>query len=241
MEKLQYECNEYKLYSPDSLKYITDNMHNILLSKISEYKKLFNINHLEQIQINYFDDLNKFREFIYEIRGEKESLPEYARGTYDNGMINAYMPTNLNVDSQEYKYKLYNATHELFHIMYMKYILKNDYSKRIVWYDEGMAQYFSGENDYLLNEEKFKKYYLHVKENTKITPEINSLEHGNSFCNDNYDGYDLSYLAVRYLHDTLNKNDFKELMSNFDLIKKYGQTIINDMFLYYDKILLVKH
>ena len=117
MEKLQYECIEYKLYSPDSLNYITDNMHNILLNKISEYKELFNINHLEQLQINYFDNLDKFREFIYKIRGEKESLPEYARGTYDKGMINAYMPTNLNVDSQEYKYKLYNATHELFHII----------------------------------------------------------------------------------------------------------------------------
>ena len=117
----------------------------------------------------------------------------------------------------------------------MKYILKNDYSKRIVWYDEGMAQYFSGENDYLLDEEKFKKYYLHVKENTKIIPKMNNLKHGNSFCNDNYDGYDLSYLAVRYLHDILSKNDFKKLMSNFNLIKKYGQTIINDMFLYYDK------
>ena len=235
MEKLQYECNEYKLYSPDSLKYITDNMHDILLSKINEYRELFNINNLEQIQINYFDDLDKFREFIYEIRGEKESLPEYATGTYDKGMINAYIESNIIINSHKYEKKIYLPCHELFHIMYMKYILNNDYSKRIVWYDEGMAQYLSGENDYLLNDERFKKYYIHVKENTKVIPEINNLKHGNSFCNDNYNGYDLSYLAVRYLHDTLNKNDFKELMSNFSLIKKYGQTIINDMFLYYDK------
>ena len=98
-----------------------------------------------------------------------------------------------------------------------------------------MAQYFSGENDYLLDEKKFKKYYLYVKENTKEIPKMNSLKHGDSFCNDNYNGYDLSYLAVRYLHDILSKNDFKELMSNFNLIKKYGQTIINDMFEYFNK------
>lgn len=54
MEKLQYECMEYKLYSPDSLKYITDNMHDILISKIKEYKELFDIDNIEQLQINYF-------------------------------------------------------------------------------------------------------------------------------------------------------------------------------------------
>ena len=35
----------------------------------------------------------------------------------------------------------------------------NDYLKRIVWYDEGMAQFLSGEMDELLDIEKFKKFY----------------------------------------------------------------------------------
>lgn len=235
MEKLQYECLEYKLYSPDSLKYITDNMHKILIAKIKEYKNLFNVDKFEQLQINYFDDLEKFREFIYELRGERETLPKYATGTFDNDMINAYIPNNLDKNSSKYKSNLYMASHELFHIMYRKIILNGAYSKRIVWYDEGMAQFMSGELDYLLNAREFKNYYIKVKENTKLLLDLNSLKHGQSFCNNDYNGYDLSYLAIRYLNDTLSIDEFKNLMFNFSLIKNYGEIILSEMFKYYDK------
>ena len=59
-------------------------------------------------------------------------------------MINAYIPTNLNICSGKYKHSsLYNATHELFHIMYMKYVLKKKIIlKGIVWYDEGYGSIF---------------------------------------------------------------------------------------------------
>lgn len=117
MEHLQIECEQYKLYSPDSLRYITDNMHSILLSKIEEYKRMFGLDNYRQIQINYFDNKDKFRNFIYDLRGEKESLPKYAIGTYDKGMINAFVDNNILIDSPLYKKKLYMANHELFHIM----------------------------------------------------------------------------------------------------------------------------
>ena len=35
-----------------------------------------------------FDDIEKFRNYIYDLRGEKESLPKYAIGTFDNGTVN---------------------------------------------------------------------------------------------------------------------------------------------------------
>ena len=225
---------EYILNSPKSLNYITDNIVLILKNKIAEYKKLFKIEDMEPVHINYFDDIDQFRNFIYELRGEKESLPQYAIGTYDKGMINAFIEPNIDVNSNTYKKKLYLASHELFHIFYMKYILKNDYSKRIVWYDEGMAQFLSGEKDELLDLETFKKYILKVKENTLIVPNLNELKHGDSFCNDNYNGYDLSYLCVRYLSEILTIEEFKCLMSDFNKIKEYGSYIINEMFIYYD-------
>ena len=40
---------------------------------------------------NVFDDINKFREFIYDLRGENQTLPSYAKGTFDKGMINAFI------------------------------------------------------------------------------------------------------------------------------------------------------
>lgn len=227
----------YILNAPQSLKYITDNMHDILNDKIEQYKKIFKIKQLNPIQINYFDNLEEFRSFIYKIRGEKESLPEYATGTYDNGMINAFIKPNIDINSNDYKIKLYLANHELFHILYMQYILKNDYQKRIVWYDEGMAQFLSGEMDELLDIEKFKKFYLKVKNNTLVIPNLNEIEHGTSFCNNNYNGYDLSYLCIRYLREIMTNEEFQNLMSNFPKIKEYGINIIENMFAYYDSII----
>ena len=43
MEKIQIDTNDFILYSPDSLKYITDNMVGILNAAIAFYKKLFDI------------------------------------------------------------------------------------------------------------------------------------------------------------------------------------------------------
>ncbi len=227
----------YILNAPQSLKYITDNMHDILNDKIEQYKKIFKIKQLNPIQINYFDNIEEFRNFIYKIRGEKESLPKYATGTYDNGMINAFITPNIDINSNDYKIKLYLANHELFHILYMQYILKNDYQKRIVWYDEGMAQFLSGEMDELLDIEKFKKFYLKVKNNTLVIPNLNEIEHGTSFCNNNYNGYDLSYLCIRYLREIMTNEEFQNLMSNFSKIKEYGINIVENMFAYYDSII----
>ncbi|MDO4963355.1 MAG: collagenase [bacterium] len=213
----------------ESLEELSIKTIEILIEKASEYKVLFDVEDYEPIVANYFDNLDEFRKFIYDLRGEKDSLPEYARGTYDKGMINAC------VDSQKQMNRLYTASHELFHIWYMKYILKNDYSKRIVWYDEGMAQFFSGEKRRLDSEEKFKDYYFNVKESTKIIPNLNQIKHGNSFCNENYNGYDLSYLCIRYLSEIMSQENFKALMLDFNQIKMFGNNVINDMFEYYDK------
>lgn len=223
------ETNLCKINYSNSLEELSKATVKLLQNKIVEYKKLFNIEFNEKIITNYFDDLEEFKEFIYKIRGERKSLPKYAKGTYDDGMINAYIEPDTQLK------RLYTASHELFHILYMKYILKNDYSERIVWYDEGMAQFMSGEKDKYANEEIFKNFFLKVKENTKTIPNLNDLEHGNSFCNDEYNGYDLSYLSIRYLSEILDSEDFKKLMSDFSNIRKHGNDIVTKMFSYYDK------
>ena len=51
---------------------------------------------------------------------ERDSLPEYARGTYDNGMVNACVNPKFQLK------RLYTASHELFHILYMKYVLNKN-------------------------------------------------------------------------------------------------------------------
>jgi len=223
------ESKLYEINYSDSLQELAEATIELLQRKIIEYKNLFNIEFDEKIIVNYFDNLEEFREFIYKIRGERESLPKYAQGTYDEGMVNAY------IESDKQLKRLYTASHELFHILYMKYILKDDYSKRIVWYDEGMAQFMSGEKDKIVDEDVFKKFFLRVKEDTKEIPNLNDLKHGDSFYNDKYNGYDLSYLSIKYLNDILNPEKFVKLMSDFSNIKKYGDDIVTKMFSYYNQ------
>ncbi|MCI5553249.1 MAG: hypothetical protein MR388_05410 [Tenericutes bacterium] len=201
----------------------------LLNNKMNEYVQLFDIEKIDSITVNYFDDLEEFREFIYQLCGENSSLPEYARGTYDNGMI------NVCIDPKRQMNRIYTSSHELFHILYMKYILKDNYDNRIVWYDEGMAQYFSGEKQKLDQEQLFIDFYIKVKENTKIIPNMNEITHGKSFYNDSYNGYDLSYLSIKYLSEIMSLEGFKKLMSDFNQIKMLGDSVVDDMFDYFDK------
>ena len=229
MIKIQKETEKYCLYCTDSLKDITLSILPKFEDKLEEYYKLFDINKYRKLRINYFDNIQEFRNFIFNIRKEN-TLPSYATGTYDEGMINAYISDdNIN------KKTLYTACHETFHIMYLELVLKNNYSKRIVWYDEGMAQFCSGEWDYLDNEERFKNFFNTVKSNTRIIPNLNDLQHGNQFCNNDYNGYYLSYIAIRYLNETLSKEKFRNLMKNFDEIKRIGENVITDAFEYYEE------
>ena len=142
---------------------------------------------------------------------------------------------NVCIDPKKQMNSIYTAPHELFHILYMKYILKENYNNRIVWYDEGMAQYFSGEKKKLEQEQLFIDFYIKVKENTKIIPNMNEITHGKSFCNDSYNGYDLSYLSIKYLSEIMSLEGFKKLMSDFNQIKMLGDSVVDDMFDYFDK------
>lgn len=223
------ETNLCKINYSESLEKLAEATVQLLNKKIIKYRLFFESPISEQIVVNYFDTVGEFREFIYEIRGERDSLPEYARGTYDNGMVNACVNSKFQLK------RLYTASHELFHILYMKYILNNDYSKRIVWYDEGMAQFMSGEKDSLNDDGIFKEFYFKVREETKVIPQMNSLEHGNSFVNEYYNGYDLSYLSIKYLSEVLSAELFKDLMSDFSKISQLGDGIIQKIFSYYDE------
>lgn len=233
MEKLQVNTKEYIIYSPDSLNYITDNMLKILDDSFNFYKLLFGVSDFRKVQINYFDNLDKFREYIYSLRGERDSLPEYARGTFDQGMINAFISTNVIKDTPLYNKKLYMASHELFHIMYKELVWEKEDKKRIVWFDEGMAQFFSGEYKNILNDDNFKKWLGNLICSTEIIPDLNELSHGDSFENSKYSGYKLSLLAVKYLYETIGFDEFRILMHDIDKIECYGKTVINDAINFY--------
>ena len=233
MEKIQYDCEEYIIYSPDSLKYITNSMPNILNESLSFYKSLFEVDSFRKFQINYFDNIKTFREYVYLLRGEKESLPEYAKGTFDNGMINSFIEPNILAGTSLYRKKLFMASHELFHIMYRELIWEKENKKRIIWFDEGMAQLFSGEYKELLDDSHFENWLNKLIESTKEIPNLNELKQGSDFENDKYSGYKLSLLAVKYLFDILSFDEFKKLMHDTDQLQNYGSEIITQAINWY--------
>ena len=233
MEKLQFENEQFKIYSPDSLKYITDGVQDILVESIEFYKTLFDIDTFRKFQINYFDNNEKFRNYIYDLRREKNSLPKYAIATFDKGMINAYIKSDIDINSKYYHKTLFMASHELFHIMYKELIWQKEKKNRIVWFDEGMAQLFCGENNINLSEENFENWFNNVLNNTIEIPNLNELKHGQSFENAKYSGYRLSLLSVKYLYENLGQEEFKKLMHDNNRIIEYGKTVVQDSIDYY--------
>ena len=224
MEKVQFENDNFILYSPDSLNYITNDMEKILNQSLKLYYSLFGVNNFRKIQINYFDDLNKFRNYIFELRGESDSLPEYAKGTFDNGMINAYIEPNIIEGTPLYNRRKYNASHELFHIMYQELIWGKNNMDRIIWFDEGMAQFFSGE--FAKEIENFDDFVRMTINNTKKIPDLNTLSHGSKFETDDYSGYKLGFIAVKYIYDQIGIQKFRELLHDVNKIREYGSNVL---------------
>ena len=233
MQKKQFENDSFVLYSPDSLNYITNDLEAILNESLELYKKLFDVDKFRKVQINYFDNREDFRNYIYELRGEKESLPKYVKGTFDNGMINAFIQPNIIEGTPLFIHRKYNASHELFHIMYQELIWKRNNQDRIEWFDEGMAQFFSGENTKEMTLD-FTNWLNMVKSHTKIIPNLNDLSHDSGFETEDYSGYNLSLLAVKYLYDKLGIDEFKKIIFKNNMIIKLGSNIVEDAFNYYD-------
>ncbi len=233
MEKKQFENNNFVLYSPDSLCNITNGMEQRLYNSLELYKKIFDVDNFRKVSINFFDNIDAFRNFIYEIRGETSSLPAYAKGTFDGGMINVFIDPNMKENTPLFERRKYVASHELFHIMYMELIWMKLNNKRITWFDEGMAQFFSGEYNKLLNSDEFYSFFNDTISHTKVIPNLNELSHKKSFETNDYSGYRLSLITVKYLYDTLGFNEFKKLLSDNNKITEYGNYILNEAIDYY--------
>lgn len=228
MMNKKFENDNFVLYSPDSLDYITRDIESILNKSLEFYKELFDVKEYRKIQINFFDSKEEFRNYIYELSGENTSLPEYATGTFTGGMINGAINPNIAINTPAYTKKKYLASHELFHIMYKELIRDKKSIERIMWFDEGMAQLFSGEF-----EDKFNDWEYFVKDTiskTKEVPNLNELSHGKSFETENYSGYKLSLIAVKTIYDKLGLEEFKKLMSDTNKIYEYGENILKEIF-----------
>ena len=120
--------------------------------------------------------------------------------------------------------------HEITHYFYKYYVYGQD-KKRIVWVDEGLAQLVSGQKDYL-NDKNIFVDFLNANLKESIDLNLNLLNHDDrSFGNNN--GYKLSYIAIRYLFDTNEKNDFLNIIKDEKLLTGVGNNVLRDAWNYY--------
>ena len=141
-------------------------------------------------------------------------------GFFNNTGSFAYI--NLNGDkTKDYMFK--GLMHELTHHLY-KYHVYGAAKERITWVDEGLAQLLSGQKEELQNN---TSYQLFLEENLKDIEDIdlNELNHNDrSFGNKN--GYNLSYIAIRYLYETTQQEEFADIIRNEATLKQLGEKIL---------------
>ena len=127
-------------------------------------------------------------------------------------------PIEVSLNPNRYKS---SVLHECIHIIYNSMT-----DKRIVWLDEGLAMNLSGERNNLKDEESFKNYMTQKISSMNPPSNMNQLSHGEMFVNEEYNGYELSYLAVRYLLETKSKDEIHEMIKNSYKALEIGNEIL---------------
>lgn len=106
-----------------------------------------------------------------------------------------------------YKYdlELRKIIHEYIHILYNEYLLNGQ--SRVTWLDEGLALNLSKERG------RFEKQKYPILTTNIENIDLNILQHENgTFVTKEVNGYDVSYLVVKYLLETLSLKDFNILI-----------------------------
>lgn len=210
--------------------------------KFEEFKKIFGVDKLPKLNFVLFDDLEEYRQY----RREQNNIepPSYSRGCFFEDTAVLVIDNIPQYGTKAFCQRCASGAHEAFHVYYRDFVYKNS-KDRVVWFDEGLAQYFSGEKDYL-NKKQFEEYYSKFRKNYKPISNLNNRRQGNSSVPDDeifqrkgvIEGYTISYLAVRYLAETKGIDFLKDAMQDRNRILELGRTIPEEMIKYYDEKIL---
>lgn len=212
------ENNDLTIYCSNDLEAFSHEFINYFNENIERIKKELSIDKKTKFIVALTDD-ESMANFIYGKSG-------FSGFFTDTG---AFAYINLNGNRTK-DYILKGLMHELTHYLY-KYYVYGEEKERITWVDEGIAQFFSGQKDEFKDEARYRSF---LDDNLKSIDNIdlNMLNHKDkSFGNNN--GYNLSYIAVRYLYETNKHDEFIDIIKNYDKLMDYGKSIISSMQVYY--------
>ena len=142
--------------------------------------------------------------------------------------INFYEPSKTPKEN-EYTKKEYNNVilHELIH-----YITDILYGKLPEWLTEGIAKYLDG--SYKTDLTALMHQYIATYE----IPDVSTMKDNKFIVKENektiYDGYDLSYIMVRYIIEVYGKEELFSLMKNKKQLKQIEQQVLTEAIEYFN-------
>lgn len=232
------ESFKYNTKTPDK-RALSDYILDKTIEKFGLYRKIFNVEKLEKITFVIYDNIEDYRDYYRKINNQEP--PEYSKGAFNEKLNISYSTKNSNpvYNTPMWYHTLSINAHEAFHIYYRKYVYKND---RIVWFDEGLAQFFSGENDeWLFDDEKFKNAFIKYIESYIPINNLNERIQGNSSVSDEiifqrqnvFEGYKTSLFIIKYLFEKNGINYILEVIKDNEKIRNIGNSIIDEMVAFY--------
>lgn len=220
-------------------KSLSDYILNQTTEKFELYKKIFNVEKLEKITFVLFDNIEDYKKYYRQLN--KKEPPEYSKGAFDpiNNLSYSVQHSNSMYNTSWWMHAVCVNAHEAFHIYYKKYIYNDD---RIIWFDEGMAQFLSGENDnWINNEEIYKETFINFMESYKPIYNLNERIQGNYDISDDlifqrkgvFEGYKASLMIIKYLVEINGYEYIFKLLKNNEHIREIGNNILDEMIMYY--------
>lgn len=229
------ENEHFIIYGNNDLDLIKEEVLNVLTKEKNKLLQFLNIDIFPKVTINLFNDYDAFVDYHKNIGYE---ITSYSKATFIGNTINKLYDSD---DIKNRKYWLISGLiHEYFHILYQS-IWQDNY-ERVVWIDEGLAQYKAGQFSLLQKDyKKFKSWYLYniIRRDKEIPPIDYLTSHGDKygmFCDNTtlkYNGYDLSYLLARYLIEQ-TKLDISALLTDKSKIDELSKTIMQDCINFYN-------
>lgn len=241
MVRLMDYTPKTKIFENDSIEIYTEveynsefiqNLANYIIRKKNKILHFFNIDEFRKVRINLFDSIENYRSFSLQYI----QISSYSEGNCCNGTINYICDRNKIKEPMKAGFLFACLTHELVHLIIYEKVTKNT----VIWLEEGLAQYLSGQKSFLeANEQKYSEWLINNVLNKEI-PDISFLnKHGSSygeFCDlktNMYNGYDISYAIIRYIIDKYSILQINEIIRNNYLLQELENHLINDFKTYY--------
>lgn len=217
----------YVIYASMYFNYVLPELTNYLDEGIKYNINFFDLEYISKLKIYLYNDIEYYKKIV--------RVP-YQIGTLGGVFSRESVKIFADLDRVDKKRFYAIVLHELTHIIYRNYVQDGD---RIVWFDEGLAVYLSKEKDSLMKEDELNKFLTERIINKGI-PQISFLhKHGNEYgdftdtMTNKYNGYDWAYLMIRYLIETMSKEEFNILMRSKKKILSIENNIIEDTYNYF--------